>query len=318
MNSRELEACYLLVEMVKDSYKDDGEDEDEEETGCLREDGETLPGLGLLDKLQWFLRSKMESKPLAFSSIDDKILENHLQITRGPPLALKSDYETLLADSVSFGASSHMSSTRLKEYLVMLEVMTPAQDLSNPPLWINILLLRTASMVPTGKKLVSHPQFTLPPIAVHETDLMTITGTVAHAILVANEDLADSYRDASPLVLQQNQDDITIFFVIQVKVDCWLQQCIPQAVAAMYGCAKFFGKRIIRGALSNGRDWQFLILHLKDEYNTRGTFTQTRPFAIDRSVSSTLSGADLVAGILSSWIHRSYQDITSDDYFQYM
>ena len=114
----------------------------------------------------------------------------------------------------------------------------------------------------------------------------------------------------------------TGFFVAGAKPGD-LRDQIPQAVAEMYGCAKLLKyvpslrlysllisprKEFLRGALTDGHYWIFLILHL-DPGGVGGTFK--RSVALELQVVGGFAGsprevvkpfADLIAGVLSFWV----------------
>ncbi len=111
-------------------------------------------------------------------------------------------------------------------------------------------------------------------------------------------------------------------FFVTVAEPGTLRDHVAQAVAEMYACAKllkyvyrgplyssliFSRKEFLRGALTDGHQWIFLILHLNSDGNG-GTFK--RSVTVHLSVSR-LPGdlpevakptADLIAGILSFWV----------------
>lgn len=102
------------------------------------------------------------------------------------------------------------------------------------------------------------------------------------------------------------------FFVCQGKLED-LHLHIPQAVADLYACAKRlkyerpspllipFRKTTLRGALTNGNQWYFILLKLNDD-GVGATYQYTQQFSIiPYSPHDTPSGADLIAGILSYW-----------------
>jgi len=117
----------------------------------------------------------------------------------------------------------------------------------------------------------------------------------------------------------------TGFFVAEAKPGD-LRDHIPQAVAEMYGCAKLLKyvpclrlysplislrKEFLRGALTNGHRWIFLILHLNPD-GIGGTFK--RSVDLELPVIAGLAGrsrevvkplADLIAGVLLFWV-RSF------------
>lgn len=110
------------------------------------------------------------------------------------------------------------------------------------------------------------------------------------------------------------------FFVIEAKLFNPSDH-VPQAVCEMYACGKFLQKKILRGALTNGRDWIFLLIKLDDDYD--GASYQQSAVVQLRTTESldgqlVISGPwpDLIAAILSHWIINSFVDLGSDDWFE--
>ncbi|KAF8809153.1 hypothetical protein BYT27DRAFT_7188242 [Phlegmacium glaucopus] len=66
--------------------------------------------------------------------------------------------------------------------------------------------------------------------------------------------------------------DITRIGLLQPKPDfekalaATTSLFVPQAICEMYPCGKYLQKKVIRGALTNGRQWIFLILNINDNF----------------------------------------------------
>ncbi|KAG2066718.1 hypothetical protein BDR04DRAFT_1120995 [Suillus decipiens] len=94
-----------------------------------------------------------------------------------------------------------------------------------------------------------------------------------------------------------------------------------QAVCKMYMCAKFLQKKVLRGVLTNGRDWMFLLVKLDDNYDKaifKQSFMMELTFkkSVDGTRETTGPWPDLIAGVLSYWIENSFVDLESDDWFE--
>jgi len=86
----------------------------------------------------------------------------------------------------------------------------------------------------------------------------------------------------------------------------------------MAACATRINQKTIRGALSNGRTWIFLILTFNDDA-PGGLYCDSEP--IDLKMFGDTIGhesADLIAGILSHWIAHAYEELQDDDWFRYV
>ena len=67
-----------------------------------------------------------------------------------------------------------------------------------------------------------------------------------------------------------------------------------------------YRKKIIRGALTNGRDWLFLFIKLNDDYNgasyKESALIQLSIKGVLGSQLQLSSEPDLIAGILAYWV----------------
>jgi len=115
--------------------------------------------------------------------------------------------------------------------------------------------------------------------------------------------------------------DSTGFFVVEAKLHDPADH-IPQAVAELFACAKHLDKQVVRGALTNGRDWIFLLVKLNDDRNG-ASFMQSDIIHLNTHQEG-LSGPqvmtrpfpDLIAGILSHWMQNSFVELARDDWFE--
>lgn len=95
---------------------------------------------------------------------------------------------------------------------------------------------------------------------------------------------------------------------------------VAQAVSVMYACGKFLQQKVLRGALTNGYDWIFLLMTLNDDYNGASYMRSAQlSLGIQKPTEDELviprRSSDLIAGILSYWIENSFSDLGSDDWF---
>ena len=69
----------------------------------------------------------------------------------------------------------------------------------------------------------------------------------------------------------------------------------------------WYNVQIVRGAISNGREWAFILLRL-NENGKGGTYEVSPPTAIafgsDYPNHVTNCGPDIVAGVLAHWVRR--------------
>jgi len=90
---------------------------------------------------------------------------------------------------------------------------------------------------------------------------------------------------------------------------------IPQTVAEMYGTAIFLDKNIIRGALSNGREWIFIILY-RDEDSGGGRYRHSTPIQLEHPGEGYAHRPDVITGILTYWAEHSFEDLDNFDWFK--
>jgi len=96
---------------------------------------------------------------------------------------------------------------------------------------------------------------------------------------------------------------------------------IPQAISRMFACGKLLEKHILRGVLTDGHDWIFLVLKFNDEY-AGATFRHSSPVQLNISVSPHRQPVihapwpDLIAAILLHWMENSFADLGNDDWFE--
>jgi len=94
---------------------------------------------------------------------------------------------------------------------------------------------------------------------------------------------------------------------------------LPQALLQMYALARYLEKTTIRGALTNGHQWRFIILHL-NEGGSGGTYSES-PVIEMRAVKKRYRyrvpspEPDIIAGVLAHWTARSFVDLDETDWF---
>ncbi|KAF9050596.1 hypothetical protein BJ165DRAFT_1525819 [Panaeolus papilionaceus] len=99
----------------------------------------------------------------------------------------------------------------------------------------------------------------------------------------------------------------SVLYIADAKVaDQCIVHHVPRAIFEMYACVKMIGKTTIRGAVTNGRTWRFLVLTLKEQ--GRGTFLQSEDVSIQPEIEGDLSksAASAVSSVLADWVVRSH------------
>ena len=138
----------------------------------------------------------------------------------------------------------------------------------------------------------------------------------------------ETFLTAPVLKVKRNKEGLTLFVNEAKKFDVPLEDFIPQTVAEMYACAKalelvvghlkptcslthyFRSKSVVRGALTNGNYWIFIIVRLKGDGATYHK-TATR-FSLLGYPNPTMEviekdACDLLAGIIVHWV-RIYSE----------
>jgi len=199
----------------------------------------------------------------------------------------------------------------------MLQDLVPKTNEAAARIWINAFLFRASAMSPPDKKLVLSVEQGVSATAVQPSSFTTVSGYVDYAVVVAAVDDAEIFLRHP--VLEKLKGRETLFILEAKTMESSLANHVPQAVSEMHACAKKLGKRIIRGALTQGQDWIFIVLRMNDdgfgaEYAESGVIGLMDRGLLGNSVVS-LPGCIMLAGIISYWISHSNQDIGEDDWF---
>ncbi|KAK7694107.1 hypothetical protein QCA50_003683 [Cerrena zonata] len=111
--------------------------------------------------------------------------------------------------------------------------------------------------------------------------------------------------------------------VIEAKTtSILLRHHIGRAVAEMHACGLHLGYTTIRGALTNGKSWIFLILTL-DEKGGGGVWSASRHFDVHHDHHPTTNmekvnedSVNIIVGILAYWAEHCVESLTDDDWFE--
>ncbi|TFY74734.1 hypothetical protein EWM64_g9278, partial [Hericium alpestre] len=263
----------------------------------------------LEDQLERFLSlmtSMLEGpKSYDLSNVTLDILEEHLHVTQAVTLILKDEITERTEKSSYLGQDKLWSSSHFHDHLNWLEGLVPRTSEANVRLWIDAFFFRASAMVPPGMRMVLNEDHTIPSTAIRPTSLTTLAGQMDYSAVVAKERAAAIILD-DPLMSTIRRILPTGFFVAIGKI--WeLRSSVGQAVAEMYGTAKLLKQNVLRGALTNGHEWIFLILNLNPD-SEGGTFKRSLMMSLSIScdpsrpqVNMGKFSADQIAGILSFW-----------------
>ncbi|KAF9548277.1 hypothetical protein CPC08DRAFT_346771 [Agrocybe pediades] len=110
------------------------------------------------------------------------------------------------------------------------------------------------------------------------------------------------------------------FFVTEAKgPDQILENHVPQAVGEMYSCARTLKKKIVRGALTNGWEWLWIILEVSPS-GGGGRYSLSQPITV-QGPSDTgekviyPKAVSRVASVLAHWMLHGSEDLTECDYY---
>ncbi|KAG1880994.1 hypothetical protein F4604DRAFT_1922615 [Suillus subluteus] len=128
---------------------------------------------------------------------------------------------------------------------------------TNARAWIDAFLFRASSMLPSNKRMILTME--------HHVPITNISSTNYTAMIPSLS--GGAVFDLEPISFRHMKTNKTSgFFVIEAKLDD-LENCIAQAVTEMYACGRFLEQKILRGALTDGHRWIFLLMKLNDDYS---------------------------------------------------
>ncbi|KAF8797428.1 hypothetical protein BYT27DRAFT_7219210 [Phlegmacium glaucopus] len=248
-----------------------------------------------LTKMLQMMRSKLDGPQiLSFSGMSDEDLFK-LNITYGGSLKLKKDYDVRVAATENLGKTEHWSSDGLYRHLCVLQKLVP-------------------------RVLVLNLEHSVPPTIVKPFSFTTLGGYIDYTAISASVSDAEDFLAKPRLGILQDYDHT--FFVSEAKTNnISLESHVPQAVCEMYACAKQLGKNFIRGTVTDGHNWIFLILRMNangDGAIYAQSLQRTRLMTVvplgDEEISRTM--CDVIAGIITYWIEHSNEDIGDNDWFR--
>jgi len=272
-----------------------------------------------VDSMLSLLGSKLEGpQSLTFSSMTMENLTK-LNIRFTGLIVLKHNSEERIAATTSLGQNELWSSANLYRQLHLLESLIPRTTEASARAWIDAFFFRASAMLPPNKRMVLNMEHAVPSTTISPSSLSTLSGFVDYTAVVASQRTAAGFL-ASPHLYVLKLHMPTGFMVIEAKLFNPSDH-VPQAVCEMYACGKLLQKTVLRGALTNGHDWIFLLVKLNHDYDGASykQSTVVRLRATENLDGRTVIPApwpDLIAAILSHWIENSFADLGSDDWFE--
>ncbi|KAK2460199.1 hypothetical protein APHAL10511_007790 [Amanita phalloides] len=325
----ELASAFHVLQKFRDKIKtEDVVEPDDSNLESVELDMEIdKDALAQLDGLLEWMDSKITStkKSHTFSSASSTLV-NDIQITAGSLLSLKHDVAQRVDAARLAGADHFMSSRNMHKFLDMLLHLVTRPSEASSRTWVDAFLYRASAMLPPTKQMVLNVEYNVSPVTVLTASgsEVVLVGFIDYTVVVTNDVKVARYFLNSPRVwnLMQRIESVLGFFVVEAKNrGVTLDDHVPQVLTQLYAAATKLKKTHIRGTLTNGYEWLFLVLTV----NSNGKGASYR--ISDRSYSAapqengvnidmvTGVSVDMIAGILASWIDHSCEDILEDDWF---
>ncbi|KAI0324671.1 hypothetical protein GY45DRAFT_1331294 [Cubamyces sp. BRFM 1775] len=269
------------------------------------------------------------AKSIGFSSADNPLLQS-MGITQAGHLASKGTDKEKIRHVREQDAPHGMSQSNLYGTLNLLLQHTIARSEALSRLWIDAFLCRVIAMTRGTTRLVMGMEAFAPPeIVVEQPRRVQLGGLLDYVIFLVDEDVAGMVMTSLNLaeaITQAKRRQMHGLFVAEAKSqEQPLSAYIPQVVTEMFICAKRMGSRYIRGALTSGREWIFVLLELNADKKGGQYWRSDVPRKVkeydesdELSVGATVneSDVDVIVAILKDWITRCAENITDDDWFR--
>ncbi|KAF8910800.1 hypothetical protein CPB85DRAFT_667932 [Mucidula mucida] len=246
--------------------------------------------------------SGLETEP----TLDD------LNIVEKLPLSIYP-YEALLtrANNLrSVGGEHFMSASNMYGQLNMLTDLLVLDSEASARAYVDVIIYRAAALLPNQKHMIINTEYRNKSPSSHDA---TLNGFLDYTLTVTdNPTMAVQARSGKKI----SAPVLSIFVVEAIVMSTILSGFIPQAVGQLYASAIKLGQRHIRGALTNGVEWIFIILSVNEDgigasYRTSVAIRFTLKFALDIEPPMP----DVIAGMLTYWLDHCSEDIGNDDWF---
>jgi len=222
--------------------------------------------------------------------------------------------------SFTFFAKSHSEEGTLNDLSTLCATCILRQTEARTRPWIEAFFFRASAMLPPDKRMVLNMEQVVPAETTHSTCFSNLAGFVDYTAIVTSQPVAEIFLTFPHLRILKLYMP-SAFLVIEAKLSNPLDD-LPQAVCNMYACGKFLKKKVVRGVLTNGCDWIFLLVKLNDDWD--GATYKFSTMMKYRGAVESLNGEreilapwpDLIAAVLLYWVENSFVDLGSDDWFE--
>ncbi|KAI0723064.1 hypothetical protein C8Q76DRAFT_794042 [Earliella scabrosa] len=258
---------------------------------------------------------------LSFSYANVEALDR-LNIRCVGDLRLQSNLTEAVAASSALGSDQLWSNEHMLNHLVFLHKSFANETATAARMFIDAFFFRATTMIPPPHKAAVVLDHAVPPVQLRANRGDTVSGIIDYTTFVAASDAKAYMRLYYPLSLRDpSGDKVVAFPTVEAKENAGrFEAHLPKVVLELAACAKQLQKSHIRGALTTGHKWLFIVVDINADgdgasywisdvlewrVNSKGTF----------EFSTEEGNPALIAGILGSWIQRSFQEFNGDEWF---
>lgn len=262
------------------------------------------------------LLESLRNDPMSSSSsaVNEEVLARP-RITHAGWLYPKGDEELKLAIDATRekGATIMWSDDNMYKHLDFLLNTSVRTSEAQARLIIDTLFFRAACMMPSDKKVVMELEKRIAPNRPLASRLDTVFGVIDYTILLTSPDKHRNFLRGVPIEqFRQDAKGFGAWEVINEGASPFGAH-IAQAVAKLVACATHLGHRHIRGAVTSGLCWVFIVVDM-NEQGEGATYWQSNPVRVryadhkyPASISRTSDVWDpaFITAILSTWMPES-------------
>ncbi|KAG2064150.1 hypothetical protein BDR04DRAFT_1162883 [Suillus decipiens] len=229
-------------------------------------------------------------------------------------LILKPNLNERVAATTSLGQNELWSSKNIYRQLLLLESIVPKTTEATARAWIDVFFFRAFAMLPANKAMILNTEHVVPATAITPSSSWTIGGFVDYIVISSGPKFI---YDISATLLPQDDN-------YAIRLLRYGSQVLESLGSYRAGSKEniFSAQKVIRGALTNGREWIFLLVKFNDNYEGASYYRTEDILTYDTAKGSAGrrviidSSPDMIAAILSHWIQNSFVDMQSDDWFE--
>ncbi|KAF9029526.1 hypothetical protein BDZ89DRAFT_1065311 [Hymenopellis radicata] len=295
--------CVFRLKGLMNEYPDEAENEG----GAFEQAGEAGE---LIEQLVKIMTTSAILRSVTFS----RTTPGHLNVEPTGALCIPDEkVAEAVSTSRAVAPDDLWSSARTLEHLNFLVRTVPPNCEASTRLLIDAIFFRAAALMPVGSSLLLHLEASVPP-TIRKEDTTSLSGiTDSLALMVPTNKLA-TWRSAGNFTLLKSLKPSGLF-VAEAKYGPDLNAHLPQAVSEQYACAVQLGKSTMRGVLTNGVEWTFLIVYV-NVGGSGGTYRWSTIFEIGQPADA--NRVELVALALAQSIQNCSEDIQPDELLEWL